>query len=204
MVKIKICGLTNSKDYATVCKLKADYAGFIFYPPSPRAVSKEKARRIITSYPDKNIKKVGVFVNADPETVRSLYNYLNLDLVQLHGDETPAYCSKLNLPYWKALRIKDKTDIDKVENYNCSAILVDSYHKKFYGGSGLSIPAELLQQCLALPKNIIAAGGLNCSNISQVLELKPWAVDINSGVEAAKGCKDHRLLQKIFHKIKNK
>lgn len=203
-MKAKICGITNAFDYNAVNKLGCDYTGFIFYKKSPRYIKPEKAVEI--DIPDRTSLRVGVFVNEKADTVRNIFHMAKLDYVQLHGDETPEYCDKLGLPYIRAFRVKDSNCIKLFAAFNTEYILIDTYVKGSYGGTGKSINLELMREIINLGKDmdkkIIAAGGIDPDNIQNILELNPYAVDVNSGIEKSPGKKDPVKMENIFKVIR--
>ena len=200
--KIKICGITNLKDYNFIVNMEVDFIGFIFYKESPRYINKFKVANIIKNGMKNKVKKVGVFVNESIKTIQEIFYYTKLDIIQLHGDETKEYCSKLNLPYWKVFRIKDDVSLKKINNYNCETILLDTFSNKKYGGIGKSFPIEIAKKALTLDKKIIIAGGVSIKNIKTILKLNPYAIDINSSIEKKAGVKDAKKTFELINYIK--
>ena len=205
MVRVKVCGITSIQDYKTVNRHGADYTGFIFFKKSRRYIPPETAADI--KMKDKRAMRVGVFVNEDPDMVKKIYKTADLDFVQLHGEESPDYCRKLNLPYLKVFRINSINSIIGIPEYDTEYILVDTFVKGRYGGTGKTINAQTLSGIIGMAKNlnkkIFVAGGLGPDNIVKILKLKPYAVDINSGVEITPGIKDPVKLNKLFSNIRN-
>ena len=202
MVKIKICGITNISDYNNAVSSGADYTGFIFYKQSKRYINETEVRKIISEGCKSNNLRVGVFVNEPIAEVQRIYEFCELDIVQLHGDETEEYCDELNLPYWKVIRIKDETSISLIEENNCNTILVDTYSKDQFGGTGIPIDRELVKKSIRTGKNIIVAGGVSIQNVHHILKLNPFGVDINSSIEEKKGKKDILKMKEIINTIK--
>ena len=200
MVKVKICGITNQADYLAAINFDADFIGFIFYEKSPRYISSEIASNLRVLQATEQ-KRVGVFVNEEPDKVKEIYRISNLDIVQLHGDETSEYCNELNLPFWKVIRLKDDASVAMIDNYNCDTILIDTFDKYRYGGTGKNINLKLVEAALKSNKKIIVAGGLSIDNIQEVLKLKPYGVDISSSIEASYGKKDLQKMEKLFEII---
>lgn len=202
MAVLKICGLTRSEDYAEALRLGADYTGFIFYASSPRFVSLDTAKSIISGASSKAPPRVGVFVNEKPDVIRRIFRELPLDIVQLHGDETPAFAKGLALPYWKVIRLKEESDLGLFKAFHTDTFLIDAFHKDLYGGSGSRIHPELIRLALdrghALGKKIIVAGGVTPENISEILALSPDGVDVNSGVEQKPGIKDPEKMRALI------
>jgi phosphoribosylanthranilate isomerase len=203
-VKVKICGITNHQDAAFAVQFGVDAIGFIF-AQSPRRVTQEKARDIISTLPP-FMKTVGVFVNENPDAIRSVMEGCNLDLVQLHGDETPDVCSEL-MPYSiKAFQLKDESSLEKIKPYcgKVRAFLFDAYAKDKRGGTGSTFDWDLAIKGKALGVPVLLSGGLNPSNIeSAIATVRPYAVDINSGIEASPGKKDPALMKELIKNIKN-
>lgn len=201
MTEVKICGITNIKDAVAASECGATAVGFIFYPPSPRYVKPADAKKIIVSLPDKLVK-VGVFVNEKPTEIERIMELCSLDMIQLHGDESPEYCNRFPADITiKAFDLKNNDDVNRALNYNVAAILVDSRHAGLYGGTGKTSNWKLAR-CIKDKRPLILSGGLNAENITEAVKfLAPVALDINSGVEASPGIKDHRKLRQIFEVI---
>ncbi|MDI6742861.1 MAG: phosphoribosylanthranilate isomerase [Smithella sp.] len=202
MIQVKICGLTNEVDalYAAACGASA--LGFIFYPPSPRYINPEDARTIVTALPD-DIVRVGVFVNEKAETVKNISDYLALDMIQLHGDESPEYCRQFPAStVIKAIELNNDDDIDLALDYEVAALLADTRHAGLYGGTGKKSNWEFARK-IKNKKPLILSGGLNAENIADALTaVAPDALDINSGVESFPGKKDHEKLSRLFEIIR--
>jgi phosphoribosylanthranilate isomerase len=202
VTQIKICGITNEEDALCAAKLGAAALGFIFYPPSGRYVSPEQARQIINILP-KSLVKVGVFVNESAAEVKRIVEYCGLDFVQLHGDESPEYCSQFPIAQViKAVELKNENDLSHALGYDVAAILVDSRHAGLYGGTGKKANWKLAQR-IKNKKLLILSGGLNGENIKEAIEkIAPHALDINSGVEKSPGKKDHIKLARLFDVVR--
>jgi len=202
IVKVKICGITNYKDAAAAVDMGADLLGFNFYPKSPRFVPPEKAREIISRLPG-FIDIVGVFVNAPLEQIRETMDLCQLNWVQLHGDENPQFCSlflSLNVKTMKALRVKDRNDIQQAENYFTDAILLDAFNPEKYGGTGLTFDWNIIGH---IGKRIFLAGGINPDNAPEAINLGVYGIDVCSGIEAEPGKKDHKKMKKLFKNIRH-
>ena len=201
MTQIKICGITNVQDASCAAKCRADAIGFIFYPKSPRYVAPEMVKTIIETLPTE-IAKVGVFVNHDVAAVKEIIDFCGLDMVQLHGDETPAYCSQF--PRSRVIRAfapRTEDDLKKMKAYPVKAFLVDAYDPKRYGGTGEQSDWILAAKAKAAHP-LILAGGLSMTNIREAIEhASPHAVDINSGAEIAPGQKDHHKVKAIIELV---
>ncbi len=188
MVKVKVCGITNVEDALAAIEWGADALGFVF-APSPRQVTSEQASRIVAQLPP-FVCKVGVFVDSDLQTVRRVISACGLDLAQLHGSESPAYCETLSPKVIKAFQVKDETVLTLLPSYRVSAYLLDSYDAAKKGGTGRSFDWSIAAQA-ALHRTIILSGGLTSQNVGQaILSVKPYAVDVSSGVESHPGKKD--------------
>jgi phosphoribosylanthranilate isomerase len=202
MVQVKVCGITNEEDALCAAKLGAAALGFIFYPLSLRYVRPKVVRKIVKKLPP-NLAKVGVFVNESAAEVKRIVEYCGLDFVQLHGDESPEYCSQFPAArVIKAVELKNEDDLSHALGYDVAAILVDSRHAGLYGGTGKKANWELAQ-CIKNKKLLILSGGLNEGNVKKALEkVAPQALDINSGVEIFPGKKDHIKMARIFDVVR--
>ena len=202
MTKIKICGITNLKDARAAVKLGVDYLGFIFYPKSPRYIKPEKASNIIRQLP-KKIKTVGVFVDEGVGAVKKIAEITGIKLLQLHGDESQAYCKKFKMPIIKAFRIKDNFDIDRIKKYNVNFFLIDTYSPSKFGGTGKIFDWVIASRLNRFRKNIFLSGGLNPENVALAIKkIHPFAVDVSSGVERAPGKKDNKLMKKFVINVR--
>ena len=207
--RIKFCGITSVDDAKLAVTTGADAVGLVFYAASPRNVELALAKQIAESVPA-FVTIVALFVNATQETIQSVINEVRIDLLQFHGEETPEFCSGFNKPYMKALRIKDGADIlSKLAPYkNAAAILLDAWHPELSGGSGQTIDWDMLpelENCHVLKEKLVLAGGLTPENVSQAIEtVKPYAVDVSTGIEKAPGVKDLNLMQAFVNSVNNK
>ncbi len=199
--KIKICGITNIEDALFAANAGADALGFVFYPKSPRNVALEVVKEIVAALPP-FITTVGLFVNATAETIRQTMLHTGLDTVQLHGDETPKDCCLPPHRVIKAVRVKGASSLVNVDQYKVSALLLDAWNDKHYGGTGESFDWQLAKQYTAqLP--LILAGGLHPGNVAEaVAQVAPYAVDVSSGVEKQPGIKDHDKIYKFIQQVK--
>lgn len=203
MTLVKICGLTDLNDTLDAVELGADYLGFNFYPDSPRFVDYEVAERIFEEIPT-NIPKVGVFVNEDLAKVVDVAIELGLDMLQFHGDESPESLNGLGRPWYKAFRLKAPEDLAEIPKYHCDWILVDAYSEKAYGGTGLTAHWDLVHAAEKFGKKIVLAGGLNPDNVAvAIATVKPFMVDVASGVEASPGRKDRHKMEVFISKAKS-
>jgi len=202
-VKIKICGITNLADALIAAEFGADALGFIF-APSPRQIAPQTAREIIRAIVP-SVKTVGVFVNQAPATIREVMHHCGLDLVQLHGDESPALCDELMPHTIKALRIKDESCLQTAQAYHgkVRALLLDTYSKEKAGGTGETFDWQLAAKIKQQGTPVILSGGLEPSNITAAIDtVRPWAVDVNSGVEVRPGKKSHPLIRNLAEKVR--
>ncbi len=190
---IKVCGITNLTDARAAIEAGADWLGFNFYTRSPRYLSPADAGKIITALPD-TVRSVGVFVNEDaPETVARMAGEAHLTAVQLHGDETPAYCRALADDYFiiKALRVGEGFAPDEALKYETNAILLDAYDARAHGGTGRVVDWQTARRVRELVSKLFLAGGLSPENVAGAIAfVEPFAVDACSGLESAPGRKD--------------
>ena len=190
MLRIKICGLTREQDMRSAIDAGADALGLVFYPPSPRFVDPEQAARLARLAPP-FVSVVGLFVNAEAQRVRETLAAVPLHLLQFHGDEDEAYCRQFGRPYVKAARMRPGFDLVQYAASfpTAQAILLDAFVEG-YGGAGHTFDWSMIPQGLARP--IVLSGGLTVGNVGEaVRRVRPAAVDVSSGVEIAKGVKDH-------------
>ena len=187
--RIKICGITRAMDLDAALQAGVDAVGFVFYPPSPRALSVEVAADLVRRVPP-FVTRVGLFVNAEPASVQETLVALPIDLLQFHGEEDAQYCEQFGLPYLKAARVRPELDLLEFARAYPTAqgLLLDAWVEA-YGGVGQSFDWSLIPQQLPLP--LVLSGGLHAVNVAEaVVKICPWAVDVSSGVEVAKGIKD--------------
>ena len=190
MTKVKICGFTNAENAQQAALAGIDAIGLNFYAKSPRHIDIDSAREIVAALPP-FVNKVGLFVNANPSLIDEVLCEVALDTLQFHGDESPSDCAQYEMPFIKAIRVSPELDLIKTANEysQASALLLDTYQPDVYGGSGKSFDWSLANIELDLP--IILAGGLTPDNVSVAINTaQPYAVDVSSGVESAKGLKD--------------
>lgn len=203
MIKVKICGITSHEDALLAASLGADALGFVF-APSPRQVRPELARDIVNGLPPL-IKTVGVFVNESQENIREIVHYCGIDLIQLHGEESPDLAESLMPRSVKALRVRDRETLDQIPAYcgKVRAILLDAYSAEKRGGTGLTFDWRLALLAIEKGVPVILSGGLNPGNIRDaVLSVRPYGVDVCSGVEMRPGKKNPDLMTDLFRKIR--
>lgn len=187
--RIKICGITREEDLDAAVEAGADAIGFVFYPPSPRYLSNQRAAELARRVPP-FVTRVGLFVDPAPETLAETLAAVPLDLLQFQGDESPAACESTGRSYLKVARMRPGFDLIEFARTFASAqgLLLDAYVEG-HGGAGQTFDWSLVPSSLPLP--IVVAGGLTAENVGSVIQrLRPWGVDVSSGVEKAKGIKD--------------
>jgi phosphoribosylanthranilate isomerase len=202
--RFKICGLTRREDVEAAVNAGASYLGFIFYAKSPRNINPERVREISRDLPE-GVKKVGVFVNYPLEEIERIVKLCALDVVQLHGDESPEFARQLQgVEVWKALNLRSADDVKYAETYPADLVLIDAMSKEQRGGTG-KLSNWALATDLNSKRPIILAGGISPDNVMEAIEkVKPAIVDVNSGVETAPGIKDKdkiSLIGKIIRQI---
>ncbi len=203
MTRIKICGITRVEDALAVAHSGADALGLVFYPPSPRNVSIAQATELVRVLPP-FITTVGLFVDADPDFVREVLAAVSLDVLQFHGDETPAYCVQFNKPYLKAIRVTAGVDLLQCAAHFSGAqgLLLDAYVAGTPGGTGATFDWSLIPKKLPLP--MILSGGLDDANVAMAIrQTRPYAVDVSSGVEASKGIKNATKIATFIQEVKH-
>jgi phosphoribosylanthranilate isomerase len=188
--RVKICGITDRQDALDAVRLGADAIGLVFYPPSPRCVTAERAAAIVEGLPP-FVTVVGLFVNASREEIAEVLGTVRIDLLQFHGTECPDYCAEHGRPYIKAVRVREGTDLlgERQRYAGASALLLDAYRPGVPGGTGQAFDWDLIPA--ALGPEIVLAGGLTADNVGEaVRQVRPYAVDVSGGVEREKGRKD--------------
>lgn len=201
-VRSKICGITRVEDALAAAEAGADAIGLVFYAKSPRAVNVQQAREIIAALPP-FVTTVGLFVNASRCELNEILEAVPLDLLQFHGDETPADCEGYNRPWIKALRVRPGDDLEAACKLyaRASGILLDTYVAGVPGGTGEAFDWALVPEHLSKP--IILAGGLSPANVgAAIAQVRPWAVDVSGGVEQAKGIKEPARIQAFLAAVR--
>ncbi|KXU34585.1 N-(5'-phosphoribosyl)anthranilate isomerase [Ventosimonas gracilis] len=201
-VRCKICGITRPQDALAAVQAGADALGLVFYAESPRAVSLAQAKAIRAALPP-FICLTGLFVNESREQIAQTLREVPLDLLQFHGDETPEDCAGFGRPWIKALRVGAFDDIkSQAAGYpNACGILLDSQVAGQYGGTGTVFDWSLIPTDLRYP--LILAGGLNPQNVGKAIaQVRPFAVDVSGGVEAAKGIKDAQKMHAFIREVR--
>jgi phosphoribosylanthranilate isomerase len=204
MVRVKICGITNETDALAAIDAGANLLGFNFYAKSPRVVGEAEAAKIRAQLP-KKVKAVGIFVNAPAVEVAALCKLLKLDFAQLHGDETPETVSELarSLPVFKAFRVEPDFPLTTLDEYpEAFAFLFDAAHTGQYGGTGRTTDWDVARRA-AKSRRIILAGGLKVENVAAAVRIvRPYAVDVASGVESKPGKKDHGRMREFIQEVR--
>jgi len=201
-VRSKICGITRIEDALAAAEAGADAIGFVFYAKSPRAVDVRQARAIIAELPP-FVTTVGLFVNASRCELNEILEVVPLDLLQFHGDETPADCEGFHRPWIKALRVRPGDDLEAAcrEYAGARGILLDTFVPGVPGGTGEAFDWSLVPATLSKP--IILAGGLSADNVAQAIrQVRPFAVDVSGGVEQAKGIKDAAKIEAFMQAVR--
>ncbi|HJV34679.1 phosphoribosylanthranilate isomerase [Geomonas sp.] len=201
MTKVKICGITSLDDALLAAEAGADALGFIFFEKSPRNVEPERAARIIAALPP-FVQAVGLFVNAELDYVNETADRCGLDIVQLHGEESPEYCRLVRRRVMKALRVQGMESLAPMADYHVAGFVLDAYSPNAHGGTGETFDWE----CAIAAKEkgtVILAGGLTPDNVAAaVAKVAPYGVDVSSGVELSPGKKDREKVGKFIKQAK--
>lgn len=199
--RIKICGINHLDDALKAVECGADAIGIIFVEKSPRYASLTDARVIAESMPP-FVTVVGLFMDAPEEQVRAALKVVPLNLLQFHGNESAEYCDQFNMPYIKVLRMRENANVVAYaqEYPNASGILLDAYHQGMGGGTGQTFDWQLIPDKIPLP--LILAGGLTPENVASAVEqVRPYAVDVSSGVESEPSVKDHKKIEQFIKEV---
>ena len=203
MVRVKICGITSAADAQAAIDAGANLLGFNFYTKSPRHIDEEQAAEIRAGLP-KRVKAVGIFVNRLPADVITLRSLLELDAVQLHGDETPETVAEIAsvVQVIKAFRVEPEFPLTTLEQYSQAfAFLFDAAHTDQYGGTGRTTDWDVARRA-SLMHRIILAGGLKVENVAAAVRIvRPYGIDVASGVESSLRKKDHGLLREFIKEV---
>jgi len=203
MTRIKICGITRVEDAHAAAYGGADAIGLVFHEKSPRYVTVQQAARLAQSLPP-FVTVVGLFVDVSADYVHAVLEEVPLDLLQFHGQENPEFCSCFNRPYIKAIRVRTGVDLLQCASRYASAqgLLLDAWVEGVPGGTGATFDWALIPPNLPLP--VILSGGLNPGNVADgIRAVRPYAVDVSSGVEAKKGIKDAAKVAAFITEVKN-
>jgi len=200
-VRIKICGITRLEDAVCAASLGVDALGFVFYPKSPRYISPEKAAAIIEWLPP-FVSAVGLFVNPSQADIDGALQACPLDVIQLHGDESPAFCSSQTRRAIKAIPVAEQTDLARAHGYDCPILLDARAPAGVHGGTGKSFDWTILDG-FEHARPLILAGGLGPDNVRQALDVRQWfAVDVSSGVESEPGIKDESKMRRFVEHVR--
>ncbi|PYT93769.1 MAG: phosphoribosylanthranilate isomerase [Acidobacteria bacterium] len=204
MVRVKICGITSAADAQAAIEAGANLLGFNFYEKSPRHIAEDQAAEIRARLP-KKIKAVGIFVNRLPADVIALRGSLELDAVQLHGDESPETVAEIApvVPVIKAFRVEPEFPLTTLDKYaRAFAFLFDAAHTDQYGGTGRTTDWDVARRASS-SRRIILAGGLKVENVAAAVRIvRPYGIDVASGVETSPGKKDHGLLREFIQEVR--
>jgi phosphoribosylanthranilate isomerase len=201
--RVKICGITRVQDGLDAAAAGADAIGLVFAQQSPRLVRPEQAARIAEALPP-FVDTVALFVNPAAAEVETVIRELRPDLLQFHGEESPAFCESFGWPYLKAVRVRPGVDLLQcaVDHAGARALLLDAFRADAHGGTGHGFDWSLIPPDMPLP--VILAGGLEPGNVAEaVRQVRPWAVDVSSGVESAKGIKDAAKISAFIKEVQN-
>ncbi len=199
--RVKVCGITRVADGLAAARAGVDTIGLVFYESSPRYVTNSAAAEIVRALPA-FVGVVGLFVNPTEAQVRETLTAVPLDLLQFHGDESPEFCSQFGKRWIKAIRVREKQDVELAfDRYrNACGLLADAYDPALYGGTGQSFNWALLPAARPVP--LILAGGLTSDNVARAIaQVKPWAVDVSGGVESHKGIKDVSKITDFMNEV---
>lgn len=202
VTRIKICGITHEQDALAVANNGADAIGLVFYEHSPRYVNIARAVALVRGLPP-FVTTVGLFVNAPPDFVRAVLAAVPLDLLQFHGDESPVYCAQFNRPYLKAIRVRAGVNLLQcaADYGGAQGLLLDAFIEGLPGGTGASFDWALIPKKLPLP--VILSGGLDAQNVAAAIkQVRPYGVDVSSGVEISKGIKDATKIAAFINEVK--
>jgi phosphoribosylanthranilate isomerase len=203
MTRVKMCGITRSQDGLVAAEAGADAIGLVFYAKSPRNVGLDQAASIVRVLPP-FVTTVALFVNPQPSEVEAVLRQVRPDVLQFHGEETPEFCRSFGVPYLKAARVRPQTDLLQFAAVYADAqgLLLDAWSEAGHGGTGERFDWNMIPD--HLPKSVILAGGLSSANVRYAIGLvHPWAVDVSSGIEIAKGIKDAALIAAFMKEVKN-
>jgi len=200
--RVKICGITRRQDAEFAAEMGVDAIGLVFYSASPRAVTIAQAEKVLAGLPP-FVSVVALFVDAEVDEVKACLASLPIDVLQFHGDESPEYCAQFNVPYMKAVRMRDGVDLGVLASdyEQASALLLDSYQAGVPGGTGQVFDWSMIMD---IDKPVILAGGLDAENVRDAIQqVHPYAVDVSGGVEQDKGVKDKAKIGAFMHEVNN-
>ena len=201
--RIKICGIRDAATARFAADAGADAIGLVFHDPSPRAVDADEARAIAAAVPP-FVTVVGLFVNRDAQAVREVLARVRLGMLQFHGDESAAFCDQFGLPWIRAVGVGPGVDLVEYEARfsRAAALLLDAQAPGRFGGTGIAFDWSLVPATLARP--VVLSGGLDAGNVGRAIRaVRPWAVDVSSGVEAKRGVKDAARIEEFVRSVKD-
>ena len=201
MTKVKICGIRRLEDAIVAADSGADALGFVFFRKSPRYIEPEAAAAIINKLPP-FVTPVALFVNEEKSKIWDVLNTTGINVLQFHGDETPGFAASFEQRVVKAIRVKDAGSIETASGFDVNAFLLDAWSPDLYGGTGKKFDWDMLRQAESM-KRFILAGGLTPENVALAVNMvKPYGVDVSSGVESAPGVKDHGKVKRFIENAK--
>ena len=199
---VKVCGIKELNILKELVNLdKIDFLGFIFYENSPRFISDDLIKRI-NEIDLRDKRPVCVYVDADKDFIKETSSSFQNPILQFHGSESNDFCKSFNKEFWKVIKIKNNNSIREIKNYpDASAMLFETYKKGQHGGTGKSFDWSLVDNIKDLDTKFILSGGINIKNVDNAIDINPWCLDINSGVESSPGKKDLNLITELLNKI---
>ena len=200
--KVKICGITNQEDARAAAQAGADAIGFVFCPASPRHVTPSQAALLAHGLPPW-IVRTGVFVNSPAEDVQEAITQCGLSMLQFHGEETPDYCRQFGIMSMKAFRVREKSTLEELQLFSTDAWLLDAWSDAGHGGTGKTFDWDFAARAVALGRPVFLAGGLTAENVAGAIrQVRPYAVDVSSGVELSPGKKDHDRIRRFIESVR--
>ena len=201
-MKLKICGICDMDILQHACERGVDFVGFIMVNESPRKIS-DNFLASLKNFNFHSTLPVFVFVNPSVEEVAKITTWIENPILQFHGDEEDSFCQQFNKSFWKTIRVKDSQSLIKIDDFpSADAILLETFSKDTYGGTGKVFDWSLLEK-ISLERKFVLAGGINPENIKEAVLMNPWCIDVNSGVESSLALKDTTLMNKIIKNFKD-
>ena len=201
-MKLKICGICDMDILQHACETGVDFVGFIMANESPRKIS-DNFLASLRNFNFHSTLPVFVFVNPSVEEVTKITTCIENPILQFHGDEEDSFCQQFNQSFWKTIRVKDSQSLIKIDDFpSADAILLETFSKDVYGGTGKVFDWSLLKK-ISLERKFVLAGGINPENIKEAVSMNPWCIDVNSGVESSLALKDKTLMDHIIKNFKD-
>ena len=201
-MKLKICGICDMDILQHACETGVDFVGFIMANESPRKIS-DNFLASLRNFNFHSTLPVFVFVNPSVEEVTKITTCIENPILQFHGDEEDSFCQQFNQSFWKTIRVKDSQSLIKIDDFpSANAILLETFSKDAYGGTGKVFDWSLLEK-ISLERKFVLAGGINPENIKEAVSMNPWCIDVNSGVESSLALKDKNLMDHIIKNFKD-